>query len=41
MMMLSDSLTNHRSSITRVVKDENNLVRVCVYMSEWVCFLRG
>ena len=33
--MLSDLLTNHpRSSITRVVKDENNLVHVCVCLYE-------
>ena len=41
--MLSDLLTNHpRSSISRVVKDENNLVHVCVCvcMSVWVSFLR-
>jgi len=32
--MMSDLLTNHRSSNTRVVKDENNLVRVCMCVYE-------
>lgn len=35
MMMMSDLLTNHQSSNTRVVKDENNLcVCMCVCLYE-------